>query len=392
MFKENKNLLIIALVAVVNALGYGIIIPILYSYSLKFGLSDFQNGLLFALFSLCQFISTPIIGRLSDKFGRKPLLIISIAGTAVSFLTMAFAPNALFLFIGRALDGLTAGNIPVASAVISDTTAPKDRAKGFGIIGASFGFGFIFGPAISGLTAGFGLHVPFLIAAGVSIVAVVLTALFLPETNKHMGQLKQGKLFDLGKLVHALFNADVGFTLLITFLYSFAFALFMYAYQPNAVKSLHLSPQQISAAFTVFGVVGLLAQMLVIPRVIKIWGEYRALVGSLVILSLSFFGFYFANSFLTLVLISIILALVNAFVNPLVQTFLSKEVDAASQGEIQGINASYMSIGMIIGPVVGGIAATVSIPFPFILGGVMIAGCAGLAIQIHKQQLKKVQL
>src|SRR5882672_9850237 len=110
MFK-NRTLSIISVIAVVNALGYGIVIPVLYSYSQKYGLSDFQNGLLFALFSLGQFIATPIIGRLSDRFGRKPLLIGSIAGTAISFFTMAFAPSAIFLFIARGLDGLTAGNI-----------------------------------------------------------------------------------------------------------------------------------------------------------------------------------------------------------------------------------------------------------------------------------------
>ncbi|MBI1862831.1 MFS transporter, partial [Candidatus Microgenomates bacterium] len=135
---KNRNVVIIGLIAVVNALGYGIIIPIIYSYSRKFGLSDFQNGLLFAIFGICSFISTPIIGRMSDKYGRRPMLIASIAGTAVSFIITAFAPNVLVLFLARALDGLTAGNLPVAAAVISDTTEPHERAKGFGIIGAAF--------------------------------------------------------------------------------------------------------------------------------------------------------------------------------------------------------------------------------------------------------------
>src|SRR3989344_6642801 len=135
----SRNLFIVIVIAVVNALGYGIIIPVIYSYSRAYGLSDFQNGLLFSLFSICQFISTPIIGRMSDKYGRRPLLIISILGTAISFFIMAFAPSAIFLFLARALDGITAGNIPVASAVISDTTSQEQRAKGFGIIGASFG-------------------------------------------------------------------------------------------------------------------------------------------------------------------------------------------------------------------------------------------------------------
>src|SRR2546430_15825940 len=141
MFKNNRNLFIIALIALVNMLGYGIIIPILYAYSKKYGLSDFENGLLFSLFSICQFISTPIIGRLSDKYGRRPMLLISIIGTALSFFMMAFAPTALFLFLSRALDGLTAGNIPVAFAVISDSTKPEDRARAFGIIGSALNFG-----------------------------------------------------------------------------------------------------------------------------------------------------------------------------------------------------------------------------------------------------------
>src|SRR5258708_19075837 len=206
MFKNNRNLLIIALIATVNALGYGIIIPILYSYSKRFGLSDLGNGLLFSLFSLCQFLSTPVIGRFSDRYGRKPLLVISLIGTVISFLTMAFAPSVIFLFIARALDGLTAGNIPVATAVISDTTKPEDRAKGFGIIGAAFGFGFIAGPAISALTVGINPSLPFIIAAIVTAISVIITWAFLPETNKHMGQVTHNKLFDFPKLAKSVLD------------------------------------------------------------------------------------------------------------------------------------------------------------------------------------------
>src|SRR3989304_8393969 len=198
MFK-NRNLLVVSAVAIVNALGYGIIIPILYSYSQKYGLSDFENGLLFSIFSICQFISTPVIGRLSDKFGRKPLLTISITGTAVSFFMAAFAPSAIFLFIARALDGLTAGNPPGATAVISDTTSSKNRARGFGIINASFGFGFVFGPAISAATAGFGLQIPFIIAGIITTSAVLMTIFLLQETNRFTNQVQKGKLFDFAK-------------------------------------------------------------------------------------------------------------------------------------------------------------------------------------------------
>ena len=387
MFKNNRNLFVIALIAVVNALGYGIIIPILYSYSHSFGLSDFQNGLLFATFSLCQFLSTPIIGHLSDLYGRKPLLVISLLGTVVSFLMMAFAPSAIFLFIARALDGLTAGNLPVAQAVISDTTEPKDRAKGFGIIGASFGFGFIFGPAISALTVRFSMAVPFLIAASVTAIAVLLTAIILPETNMHRGQVAHRKLFDFGKLVRALLDERVGKTLLISLLYSFAFGLFIYAFQPVAVEVLGLSPTQIAATFTLFGVVGLIAQAGMVSRVTKRFGEIQALVFSLAGLAATFFGLFFVKIFAIFIFINIFLAIANAFIQPLLQALLSKEVDAKSQGEIMGINASYMSLGMIFGPIVGGALATVSVPLPFAGGSVVLL--VGMFITLHILRKKK---
>src|SRR5438067_839574 len=233
MLKTNRSLLIIALIALVNMLGYGIVIPILYAYSKKFGLSDFQNGLLFAMFSVCQFISTPIIGRLSDKYGRRPLLLISIIGTAVSFFVTAFAPNAAFLFLARALDGLTAGNIPVAFAVISDSTKTEDRAKAFGIIGSALNFGFVFGPAVAALTVGFSQALPFIIAGVITTIAAILAALYLPETNRHMGEVQKGKLFDFPKLWHTLFDPNVGVTFVISLVFFLAFSCaIIYGFQP----------------------------------------------------------------------------------------------------------------------------------------------------------------
>ncbi len=385
IFHQNKNLLIIALIAIVNALGYGIIIPVLYTYSQRFGLTDFQNGLLFSLFSLCQFLSTPIIGRMSDIYGRKPLLVASILGTAGSFFLMAFAPNALFLFLARALDGITAGNIPVASAVISDTTAPKDRAKGFGIIGASFGFGFIFGPAISALTLGYGANTPFIIAGVVSLIAAAATAFFLPETNKHRGLVKHGKLIDFSHLYHALLDKNIGTTLLVSFVYTIAFGLVMYAYQPLAVRVLGMTPTQVSLNFTLIGVMGLIAQVLVIPRVVRKFGETKTLRNALILEAFVLIGFFLSRSLVVMMIVTMFHALANSFVNPLVGALLSKEVDEHSQGTIQGVNASYMSIGLILGPIIGGTLATITAPLPFLAGAFVVFGCVALAQQIDKK-------
>lgn len=392
MFKNNKSLLVISIIAVVNALGYGIIIPILYSYSQKFGLSDFQNGALFALFSLCQFISTPIIGRLSDKYGRKPLLIISLLGTAISFVMMAFAPSAIFLFLARGLDGITAGNIPVATAVISDTTEPKDRAKGFGIIGASFGFGFIFGPAISSLTVGISVALPFIIAAVVTGIAILLTAILLKETNQHIGEEKHEKLFDLVKLVKVLFDKQIGATLLITLIYSLAFGLFIFAYQPMSVKILHLTATQISLNFTLFGLVGLITQMFLIPKVSKKWSETRILVVNLGILAVTFSLLGLSRTLVFFALISVFHAMANSFVGPVLQSLLSKEVDAKSQGEILGVSTSYMSVGQIIGPIIGGVLASVFTTLPFFASTVAMLGTLLIAATLLTRFKKPVAL
>jgi MFS family permease len=388
VFKNNRNLLIIALIAVVNALGYGIIIPVLYSYSLKFGLTDFQNGLLFAIFSAGQFLSTPIIGRLSDRYGRKPLLVASLAGTALSFFMMAFAPNAIFLFLARALDGITAGNIPVASAVISDTTDLKNRARGFGLIGASFGFGFVFGPAISALTVGISDILPFIIAGVISLIAVIITAIYLPETNKHIGQVSHEKLFDLKKLFKAVIDENIGTTLLITLIYFTAFGMFIFAFQPFSIKILKLSANQISILFTVFGIIGLITQTLLIGRITKLWGVKRAFNIMLFCASLGFLGFFFTNSLLVFLLPTIVLGFSNSSVGPLIQTILSKETDERSQGMIQGLNASYMSIGFIVGPIVGGALATFAIPYPFLAGSALIFICFLLSFTVLKGKLK----
>ncbi|MBP6882116.1 MAG: MFS transporter [Candidatus Levybacteria bacterium] len=389
---KNRNLMIIALIAVVNALGYGIIIPILYSYSMRFGLTDFQNGLLFALFSLCQFFSTPIIGRLSDRFGRKPLLITSIAGTALSFVMLAFAPNAIFLFLGRALDGITAGNIPVASAVITDTTEPKDRAKGFGIIGASFGFGFIFGPAISAFTVGISPALPFLIAAAISLLAVIITWIFLPETNKNIGQVSKTKLFDFSKLWHALTNRTVGLTLIMTLFYFMAFSMFIFGFQSSTVKVLNMSPNQISLLFTLFGALGLISQLVLLQQALKFLKIKKTLLYSLAWVAAIFIVMFLAKSILVFVIASIALGLVNSFVQPITQTILSEEVDDSEQGEMQGINASYMSIGQIIGPIIAGGLASISIMLPFLGASVLMIACLFIALKIFKSLSGNVKI
>lgn len=375
MFKNNRNLVIIAIIALVNSIGYGVIIPIMLPYAEKFGLNTFSYGFLFALFSICQFLSTPVIGRLSDKYGRKPLLSISIAGTAASFFIAAFSPSALFLFIARAIDGLTSGNIPVAQAVISDTTDPKDRARGFGIIGASFGIGFVLGPVIAALALPFGMGTPFIVAGVITIVAVLLTVIFLPETNQHIGQVPHGSMFDFKKLVTLLGDPDVGNTLLIWLLYACTFGMFIISFQTFAVNALKFSPAHVAQIFAAVGIVQLIMQAVIIPWATKKTSEKHLLLFAFAFAAVSYLSislFPHATVFITA---NIFIAIANSFVMPLINSLLSKEVDAKSQGSIFGVSSSYLSVGTVVGPVLAGIIAAYGVGLPFFVASLFAIAC-----------------
>lgn len=371
-------------------IGYGIIIPILYGYSKKFGLSDFDNGLLFALFSICQFIATPIIGRLSDKYGRRPMLLVSISGTAVSFFMMAFAPSSIVLFLSRALDGITAGNIPVAFAVISDSTESKDRARAFGIIGSALSLGFVMGPALAAFTVDFGQAVPFIAAGIITTLAVILTALYLPETNKHMGEVKHGKLFDFPRMWRTLFDPNLGSTFVVSLIFFMAFACaIIYGFQPFTQHILRISASQNALLFTMFGLVGLLTQTILVAPFSKFFGLKRAFTHSLSFVVLSFILMFFSSKLPLFIIAAIVLAISNSLVQTLIPTILSQETDPKSQGTVMGLNASYQSIGMIIGPILGGIVATISIPFTFLTGAILVSICYVISFRVFKPEVPK---
>ena len=181
MAKQRSPLLPIFLIVLVDVLGFTIVIPLLAYYAEHFGASPLVATTLVSCYAVCSLISTPIIGNLSDRFGRKPLLLISQAGTCAGFLMLAFSSSLWMVFVGRILDGITAGNLSTAQAYISDHTKPENRAKAFGIIGVAFGLGFMIGPAIGAELGKHGLHWPFLAAASMSALSMLATYVLLPK-------------------------------------------------------------------------------------------------------------------------------------------------------------------------------------------------------------------
>lgn len=357
----------------VNAVSYGIIIPLLYPYASKFGINPLGLSFLFASFSLAQFIATPIMGRVSDKIGRKPMLVLSIFGTSVSLALFATAWSLPILFVARVLDGLTGGNISVAQAVIADTTKGEARTKAFGILGASFGFGFLFGPAIGGLLSPFGLTVPFWFAAGLALLATFLTIVFLPETLVKNGKIAKEPLFDAKKIANALFDEKVGLVLFITLLVSLAHNSYIIGFQSFAVDVLKMSAMKIGLLFSLLGLIGVLMQVKGIGILLKVFKQKRKILGGASLLAgIVLTLMTFQQSLVLFVILTACFSLTFAPVFIMSAGLVSERTRAEDQGGMLGIRQSYMSLGQIMGPLLAGLITVVSVPAVFLFSGMVL--------------------
>jgi len=369
----SKVMAVLMLIMVINALSYGTIIPLLYSFANRFGITAAGLGLLFASFSFCQFLATPIIGRLSDKYGRRPLLIASLIGTTISLALFASAKNVFMLFIARMLDGITGGNISVAQAVIADSQKPEDRPKFFGFLGAAFGFGFLIGPAVGGVLSKFGPTIPFWFAAFVAGIGSILAILVLPESRVKNSNLVKNKekLFDFLKLWYALKTPTTGILLIIVLLTSIAQNAFIIGFQSTTVEVLKFSATQIGVIFTILGAVNIVMQTIGIKYLLKFASTQKLLKLSLILgaIVMSLFGFSSSKqAFIIILAIYMFIPPSSPFVTSLISISTKKE----DQGGILGLSQSYTSLGQIIGPILAGFVANFYILSSFWLSGVIL--------------------
>ncbi len=372
--RMNRSFWIIALINFINVLSFTILIPTIYQYGREFHLNDFETSFLFAIFSIAQFFATPIIGKLSDRFGRKPLLIISLAGTVIGNLMAGTAPNATVLFLARFLDGITGGNVSVAQAAIADITTPADRAKGFGIFGASFGLGFVIGPVLSLVAQQRSLGTSFLVASGIAVIALILTIFLLPETLKHQPDLSQN-IFDLGlkDLVRGLTFPRVGILFIINLCVGTTFTLFTFAFQPYYLQVLHQNNKSLTLLFFAIGVVGVVVQLLGVKIATKYLSLVKILFVGLFFRSLSFILMPVMPDIHYFLAVSVIFAIFNSLVQPMISTLISLNTSPEEQGKMSGLNASYLSAANGIGPIIAGLMVNQNQPltygYPLYLAG-----------------------
>jgi DHA1 family tetracycline resistance protein-like MFS transporter len=345
-----RPLLVIFLTIFVNLIGFGIIIPLLPFYAETFGASPLVVGLLFASFSVCQLIAAPLLGELSDRYGRRPVLIGSLLGTVVSFVMLAVAHSVTMLFLARIVDGLSGGNISTARAYVADVTEPKDRARAYGLIGAAFGLGFIFGPALSGVLARVSYTAPIWAAALLTLVATAVAWLWLPETV-HRAQAATGPL--LRNLPDLLRRPRLGRVLVIDFVYWFAFAMFQTTFALFTAQRFSFDASETGYCFAAFGVLGALVQGGMIRPIVRRLGDKPTFLVGLACSIAGLVAAALTSSVMMFIVALVPLAFGIGFGHPTVSSLVSRSARGDEQGRVQGAASAVESLGRTVGPVWG---------------------------------------
>ena len=344
---------ILFLTVFIDMVGFGIVVPVLPLYTERFGASPFTTGLLLAVYSGMGFIFSPVVGALSDRIGRRSILLLSTIGQATGFFIMGAATTLLWLFIARTIDGIFGANVSATQAYVADVTPPQDRSRALGLLGAAFGLGFICGPMLGGVLSLISLSAPFYFAGALAAANAVLIFFILPESlplenrsgpdrETFVTLFREGRGRVIVPLMAAYFFMMAGFSIMTAFFAIFTEDRFGYNASANGY------------IFAGVGVISVIVQGAMIGRLIKNFTEKGIALTGVALLACSIFALPLVQTVTTLLLVGAGIAVGNSFINPTMNGLVSRSVNKYWQGRVLGLMQACASLGRFFGPLIGG--------------------------------------
>jgi multidrug resistance protein len=356
-----------------DLVGFGIILPVLPLYARRFHASPAVVGLLVASFSVAQLLCSPLLGRLSDRIGRKPVLILSLLGTAVGSLLTGLAGGLALLFLGRILDGASGASVSVAQASVADIAEPSERARLLGLLGAAFGLGFVLGPALGGLLSLVSPRLPFFVAAALAGANALVALRRLPETRQHATREATSGVR------HLLGQRRVAGLLAVAFLSLVSFSAFEATFSLFGNRRLGLNLSSTYALFTVIGVMIAVDQVVLVRRAVDRWGERGALQAGLVFNAGGLALLIGVHSLVALVPSLLLLTAGQGLITPTLTSAVAGQAPAADRGRLLGVQQSVGGLARVLGPVIGGAAfGHLGVWVPYAGGAVLLLGALAL--------------
>ncbi len=357
-------LFVIFFTVFIDMVGFGIIIPVLPLYAEHFHATPVQIGWLTGIYSGMQILFTPLLGRLSDRVGRRPVLIVSLAGTALGFLVMGWASSLSLLFLARIIDGATGGNISTAQAYIADVSTPENRSRSMGLIGAAFGLGFTFGPMIGGILSHISYGAPFYFAAALAALNVVLLYFILPESLSKEYRSRPQERTRLAEVFHHG-HARLFGTIVVTYFFTITgFAIMTTLFALFTEKHFGYGARQTGYLFGFIGVISVILQGGLIGRLVKLCGETALARTGLLFLAFSMVLLPLVHTLAMLLVVCGAIAIANGLVNPTLNGLASQMIDRSWQGRALGLMQSAGSVGRLVGPLLGGWLLMFDLSYP----------------------------
>ncbi len=356
--KFNRHLIIIFIIMFTEVLGFSMVLPIIPFLGLSLGLGAFQIGLIMSIFSVSQLFASPITGKLSDRFGRKPILLISQTSTFIGFILLGYANSAWLLIAARLIDGLIGSNMTVSQAYISDVTSPQDRTKIYGYSSAVFGAGLIFGPIIGGTLSTIDYSIPMFLAAGICLTSIILVISFLPESlsiKKEKIKIKLNEIIPINEALYFFKDSIVRKLFLLTFIYNFGFMLFISNFALFAEQQIHITAQEVGFLMSWIGILRVIFQSLLINPLQKKFGEDSILNVGIISMTITMLILVFTRNYFFAYIPLVFFAFGTGVCRPILTSKLTKSVNKQETGSVLGVNNSLTSIAQIITPILGGV-------------------------------------